>query len=88
MKVRGPPDPLRPPPLPGPGIDPQGPGITSPGHPEQFPDRRKIAQSKIKYKKLGAPKMILLTGACWAGDRPLGALIDRIIFLELSNKVR
>ena len=35
----GPPDPLRTP-LPGPGIDPQGPGTRSPSHPEHVPGTR------------------------------------------------
>ncbi len=38
-------------PLPGPGIDPQGPATRSPSHPEQFPDRHKIEERRLKVQK-------------------------------------
>ncbi len=50
----GPPDPLPNPfrtPFPGPGIDSQGPGTRSPGHPEHFPDRHKIEERPIQIQK-------------------------------------
>ncbi len=35
----------------GPGIDPQGPGTRTPGHPEQFSDRHKIQKRRIQIQK-------------------------------------
>ncbi len=50
VRFGGPPEPIRTP-LPGPRIDPQGPGTRSPGHPESFPDRHKIEERPIKIQK-------------------------------------